>query len=155
MISGRNILHYLKIAGFVLAIVMIRLNFREAGTPDTWPNGQPKSSGQFNNGRAQGTWTWWYANGNRMAEGNFIDGKRNGTWTTWHENGAKKSEGAYLNDKLDGAYTTWYSSGAPRQIGSFKADKPDGIQLYYDSTGRLVNRVLFSEGIAVPQTEIP
>lgn len=152
---GRNILHYLKIAGFVLVVVMIRVSFRDAAAPGTWPNGQPRSSGQFHNGKAHGTWTWWYANGNRMTEGTFSEGKRNGTWTTWYENGTKKSETLYRDDELNGTYTTWYASGIPRQIGFYKADKPDGIQLSYDSTGRLAKRELFSEGIAVQQPAYP
>src|SRR5690606_29476337 len=99
MVRGNTILHYLKLIGLVAVVIMIWLTSERSTEPPRFSTGQPKSTGGFINGKAEGTWTWWYENGTKMTEGNFEEGKRNGLWNTWYENGVKKSEGQYVDDK--------------------------------------------------------
>lgn len=146
---GRNTLHYAKFIGFLAVVVMIWLTSKNTPEPPRFESGRPKITGAFLNGKAEGTWTWWYENGNKMTEGNFASGKRNGIWRTWYEDGAKNSESNYLNDKLNGSYMQWYKNGKVKQTGNYIEDKRDGIHQYFDTTGVLVEEKLYDTGILV------
>ncbi len=147
----RNILHYLKFIGLIAVVIMIRLSFKNGDGQDLYPNGQPKSTGGFLDGKADGTWTWWYEDGTKMTEGTFIDGKRSGRWSTWYPNGNKKSAAMYAHDQLNGSYLTWYESGNIKYRGFYKADKPDSVQFYYDSTGAVTDKKIFLNGVLAKQ----
>lgn len=149
MAVGRNLLHYAKLVGFIAIIVMIWLSARQPAGVPRFASGQPKITGAFVNGQAEGTWTWWYQNGNKMTEGNFIAGKRNGLWMTWHEDGSKKSESIYENDQLNGLCIQWYPNGQVKQTGMYISDKRNGVHFYYDTSGRLVETREFDRGTLV------
>lgn len=142
-----NILHYSKIIGLILLVILIKLSFKKKNNEEFYPNGQKISSGIFIDGKAESAWTWWYQNGNKMTEGIFINGKRNGTWSTWYKNSQKKSQALYIDDKLNGSYTSWHENGEVKYKGKYKDDKLDSIQFYYDTLGRLIGKKQFKAGI--------
>lgn len=151
MVRGNLVLHYLKFFGLLAVVIMIWLTSeRNIETPH-FSTGQPKATGGFINGKAEGIWTWWYESGKKMTEGNFKDGKRNGTWRTWYENGSKKSESTYRDDKLYGLYTVWYRNGGVKQVGNFKDDERNGFQQYYDTSGLLLEKRFFVKGLLAPE----
>lgn len=144
-------MHYAKLIGLLLVVVMIWLTTNRPGDRPRYPNGQPRSSGSFVDGKAEGTWTWWYQNGEKMMEGVFVNGNRNGTWITWYDNGTKKSQAMYKDDKLEGSFTSWYRNGKINHQGNYEADKLEGLQHYYDTAGILLEEKIFNEGKIVSE----
>lgn len=147
MQAGGNMLHYAKLIGFLALVLMIWLTTDTSQEPPRFSDGKPKITGAYVNGRAEGTWTWWYENGKKMTEGNFSEGKRNGLWQTWYEEGQKKSESVYKGDRLNGICTQWYKNGKIKQQGNYVQDKKDGTHQYYDTAGQLLEVRVFIDGV--------
>jgi len=147
MQAGGNMLHYAKFIGFLALVLMIWLTTDNRQEPPRFSDGQPKITGAYVNGKAEGTWTWWYENGKKMTEGNFIEGKRNGIWQTWYEGGQKKSESIYVDDRLNGLCTQWYKNGKMKQHGKYRQDKREGPHRYYDTAGQLQSVRVFADGM--------
>ena len=146
MRPGNNILHFAKVIGLLLIVAMIWLTANRPSAPARYSNDQPKATGNFAEGGAEGTWTWWYPNGKKMSEGVFVKGKRNGIWHTWYGHGQKKSEATYKDDKLNGPYTTWHENGKIKSLRHYKDDLLDGAQQYYDTAGILIMEKFYIGG---------
>ena len=56
-------------------------------------------------GVKHGPWREWYANGNPKSAGNYVDGKMEGKWQTFYEDGSVKTEGVYKGGFKDGIWT--------------------------------------------------
>ena len=57
-----------------------------------YPDGTPRESGAYRDGRRQGVWTRWYTHGGRQAQAEFVDGHQHGWLLTWDELGRKDRE---------------------------------------------------------------
>lgn len=143
---SNNTLHIAKVIGAFLVVVMIWLTANRTSTPARYTNNQEKVSGNFYEGGAIGTWTWWYPNGRKMSEGEFVNGKRDGIWNTWYANGQKKSQATYKNDKLNGTYISWFENGKTKSIQIYKEDQLHGLQQYYDTVGLLIEEKIYIDG---------
>jgi hypothetical protein len=86
---------------------------------DKYPNGLTKFTGFFRFGERHGQWVSFYPTGIPWSEMHYDKGLRHGPNVTYFENGNKRFEGFYKNDKQDSVWK------------------------YYDSTGKLVKKVLF------------
>ena len=148
---SRNILHYTKVIGLLVVVATIWLTANRTSDPPRFASGKPKTTETYVNGRAEGTWIWWFENGKKMTEGNFGAGRRNGIWQTWYENGSKKSESMYIDDKLNGQYIEWHKNGKIKHSGSFKDDKREGLHQFYDTSGLLLGKRFFVNGISMPE----
>jgi uncharacterized protein len=146
---------FLKIALGLILIVSIYIRY-STGDNDAlrYANGQLKSYGSFSEGKAEGTWTWWFENGNKMSEGNFVGGKRNGEWITWFENGNMKSKGHYKNDRLNGAFIEWFDNGGIAIEASYAQDKLEGSRRNYDEQGQLTRVEEFRAGKRVEISDL-
>ena len=63
------------------------------------PNGKIGLIGEFNNGKKEGTWTYWYSTGEKKRVSTYINNKKEGTTYYWHPNGQVAKEITYRNDK--------------------------------------------------------
>jgi antitoxin component YwqK of YwqJK toxin-antitoxin module len=86
---------------------------------DKYPSGITKYVGYFRFGKRHGQWMAFYPNGTAWSEMHYEKGLRHGLNIAYFENGKKRYEGFYKNDQQDSVWT------------------------YYDSTGRLAEKVLF------------
>jgi hypothetical protein len=84
-----------------------------------------------------------YANGIVKFKGNFRFGKRHGQWMSFYPSGLAWSEMHYDKGLRQGPNITYFENGKIRYAGCYKKDVRDSIWLYYDSIGRLAERVLF------------
>lgn len=117
-----------------------------------YEEGQLKFEKNYKDGRASGTWNFFYENGQKqkvesykdgIEHGNFIDweintglvkskeGFNNGRkiYTTvfkYYENGQSKSEKNYSDKKPSGEWTFWYENGQMRKIENYKDGIIDG-----------------------------
>lgn len=150
-----NPLQLLKIVFGVVLILYLYLRYSEDSTDSIhYPNGQLKSYGSFVDGRAEGTWSWWFENGNKMSEGTFVDGNRNGEWITWFENGVMKSRGIYLNDKLNGAFVQWFDNGVIALESHYLQDKLEGSRRHYDAKGEVTVIEEFESGVRISISDL-
>ncbi len=68
-------------------------------------------SGDYVNGKREGTWTAWYPNGDVFQKVDFVRDKKHGTWIQWGPDGRKKFEHQYRDDRLDGTSTVYNADG--------------------------------------------
>lgn len=92
-----------------------------------------------------------YGNGIVKFKGFFRQGKRHGQWMSFYPNGIIWSEMYYDKGLREGPNATFFEDGKKRYEGFYKNDKRDSIWNYYDSTGRIAQRVLFKNDRVVKQ----
>ena len=104
-------------------------------------NGKQLSEENYNDGKLEGKWTYWYENGQLKLKGNFkpyevlpederwersspyrfpARDSKHGKWTEWYENGQKKREQNYECGRVIGKWTSWYENGNKKSEGFYK-----------------------------------
>lgn len=110
-----------------------------------WPNGAPRSEGRVDRWSRleQGLWTYSFPNGERREEGRYEDGVRVGRWREWHSNGSLRAEGERRFDPASGSspreglWTLWYEEGSLEARGVYRAGQREGHWDYFLHDGRL------------------
>jgi antitoxin component YwqK of YwqJK toxin-antitoxin module len=90
-----------------------------------------------------GDYTDKYPNGIVKFKGYFRFGKRHGQWMSFYPNGLPWSEMHYDKGLREGPNMAYFETGKPRYTGFYKNDHQDSIWCYYDSTGKIAEKVLF------------
>ena len=86
----------------ILILTFIR-KFRGRGTfKGYYPNGTPKESIQYKNGKVNGEYCLWYPNGKLEIAAEFVDGKFDGRYRKWDEQGDLLIEKKFSNGSLIG-----------------------------------------------------
>lgn len=95
----------------------IDANFFIHGPYTLWsPEGKLIVQGQYDHGKLQGQWTWWWpGSGEMQQQGEYQNGLRQGLWREYAPNGQLGKEGRYLNGKRQGVWSSYNESG--RKIG--------------------------------------
>ena len=96
-----------------------------------------------------GTYTDKYASGIIKFQGFYRFGKKHGQWMSFYPNGLMWSELHFDKGLRHGPNMTYFESGTKRYTGFYKNDKQDSIWSYYDSTGKLAEKVVFKNDIIV------
>lgn len=86
-----------------------------------------------------------YPNGIVKFRGFFRFGERHGQWMSFYPTGLLWSEMHYDKGLRHGPNTTYYETGQMRYTGIYKNDRRDSIWVYYDSIGKVAERVRFSD----------
>jgi len=55
-------------------------------------------TGNYKNGKREGSWIGYYDNGQLMYKGNWKNGKREGSWVSYWNSGKLKDKGIYKNN---------------------------------------------------------
>ena len=90
-----------------------------------------------------GEYTDKYAGGIVKFKGYFRFGQRHGTWMSFYPNGLKWSEMHYEKGMRHGPNQAFYMNGKIRYEGTYKNDFQDSVWTYYDSTGTVVEKILY------------
>ncbi len=90
-----------------------------------------------------GTYIDKYPSGITKFTGFYRFGQRHGHWVSFYPNGLPWSEMHYDKGLRHGPNITYFTNGKKRFEGMYRNDKQDSIWVYYDSTGRMAERVLF------------
>ena len=110
-----------------------------------WRSGNPRTAGQFKEGKREGHWVQWFEGGQLQAEGDFVDGLRSGRWSAWHEDGTPKQEIHLEEGEPEGSWIEWYSNGGIKEHGSYVRGLREGFWEFYDFEGRVDRRTGFYE----------
>jgi antitoxin component YwqK of YwqJK toxin-antitoxin module len=86
-----------------------------------------------------------YANGIVKFRGQFRFGLRHGQWMSFYPDGTKWSELHYDKGLRHGPNITYYPGSIKRYEGFYKHDKQDSVWMYYDSTGAIVEKLLYKD----------
>lgn len=86
-----------------------------------------------------------YPNGITKFTGFFRFGQRHGQWMSFYPNGIAWSEMHYDKGLRHGPNIAYYPDGTKRYEGVYKYDKQDSVWCYYDSLGKLAEKVLFKD----------
>jgi hypothetical protein len=90
-----------------------------------------------------GDYTDKYSNGIIKFKGFFRFGKRHGQWMSFYPTGLLWSEMHYDKGIRQGPNLTYFENGKLRYTGFYKNDKQDSIWVYYDSIGKIAEKVVF------------
>ena len=162
-------LEYLEKPKYRFASETIRpgiINYK--GTPfsgtfiDYYKNGQLKSEGKYNEGKAEGLWKFYHNNSqlksekgtgkvyfddlNLSYEGEFNNGKKVGLWKGDHENGQLKSEGNYKENEKEGLWTEYWKNGQIDRKKNYKDGRLDGPDISYTRGGKLAWEYNYKNG---------
>ena len=104
-------------------------------------NGKQLSEENYNDGKLEGKWTYWYEHGQVKLKGNFkpyevlpederwersspyrfpARDSKHGKWTEWYENGQKKREQNYECGRVIGKWTSWYENGNKKSVSNYQ-----------------------------------
>lgn len=97
---------------------------------DKYPSGITKFKGFFRFGQRHGQWMSFYPNGLLWSELHFDKGLRHGPNTAF-----------YLNNKM-------------RYAGFYKNDMQDSVWTYYDSLGKIIKKIVFSNDKMVKELPV-
>lgn len=92
-----------------------------------------------------GSYTDKYPGGIVKFKGQFRFGQKHGHWLSFYPNGLKWSEMHYDKGLRHGPNVTYFEGGNIRYSGFYKLDKKDSVWCYYDSTGQVIEKVLFKD----------
>lgn len=90
-----------------------------------------------------GEYTDKYPNGIIKFKGFYRFGKMHGQWMSFYPSGLAWSELHYDKGLRHGPNITYFTSGQKRYEGFYKDDRQDSTWSYFDTTGKLSEKVVF------------
>lgn len=84
-----------------------------------------------------------YNTGITKFKGTYRFGKKHGQWISFYPTGIAWSELHFDKGLRHGPNLTYFENGKLRYTGMYKNDMRDSVWLYYDSTGIVLEKVLF------------
>lgn len=91
----------------------------------------PAVVAHYQNGKAEGQWTYFYAYQKIALTGNYKAGKKIGVWVAYDAYGDSAVICNYLNDQMSGSYVEYHKKGRKRIEGQFLAGKKNENWKYY------------------------
>lgn len=85
-----------------------------------------------------------YPSGITKFTGYFRFGQRHGQWMSFYPTGLAWSEMHYDKGLRHGPNMAYYENGKMRYNGFYKNDKKDSIWTYFDTSGKVVEKLLLS-----------
>jgi antitoxin component YwqK of YwqJK toxin-antitoxin module len=87
-----------------------------------WTDADPHGgvmTGEYVDGRRQGTWRHFGADGRLRSEGEFDGGDLHGAWTWYRVTGGLLQRGSFDRGEKHGRWERWSSAGAPLDAGTW------------------------------------
>lgn len=104
-----------------------------------YPNGKPKASIQYFQGKKHGKQIKWFENGIKSYEAHYQSNKQHGKTRSWWSNGNLRSESNYDLGVATGAQLQWYASGAKFKRINLVDGKEEGLQQSWRENGKIYN----------------
>ena len=92
-----------------------------------------------------GDYTDRYPNGLVKFKGFYRFGERHGMWLSFYPTGIAWSEMHYDKGLRHGPNIAYYENGEIRYSGFYKNDEKDSVWSYYDTIGKIAEKVLFKD----------
>lgn len=116
------------------------------GSYNAWHvNGQLRTQGEYDQGKAVGDFVWWHPNGQVAIRGGYKDGKHEGRWQWWHENGMRAAGGQYENGVRVGRWLQWEEDGhlaKSTDYGNGNEGVAEGVELAPADSAASARRLL-------------
>ncbi|MBS1505057.1 MAG: toxin-antitoxin system YwqK family antitoxin [Bacteroidetes bacterium] len=126
-------------------------------------------SGQYFNGKRNGSWVQYYPNGLPMSITSYANGEKEGLYVEFGTNNnlvkrcyyhkglrhgeykefnytTLKEERNYVNGKIEGATKVYYDNGKVMEEGLYKNGLREGISKWYDQEGKLTIEYEYKNG---------
>lgn len=126
-------------------------------------------SGQYFNGKRNGSWVHYYPNGLPMSITSYVNGEKEGLYVEFGTNNnlvkrcyyhkslrhgeykefnytTLKEERNYVNGKIEGATKIYYDNGKVMEEGLYKNGLRDGISKWYDQDAKLTIEYEYKNG---------
>jgi antitoxin component YwqK of YwqJK toxin-antitoxin module len=116
-----------------------------------YANGLKAVELHLKNGEFVNVYKKFYTTGKLMESEEYEDGERKGEIVSYYPNGNKKSVVPYKLGEMDGLTHEYYENGAIHIERSYKYGDLQGWTFYYNTLGKLVRKVWYSDGTAVQE----
>lgn len=146
---------------------------------ENFENASPKTRGQYQMGKKQGEWTYFYNSGNKEKTITYKEDIVSGKMTTWYISGKINSEKEYLFCKIkdvpeyanqnkyliadyrkgenisvpNGISTSYFQSGNISSRSKFKLGKKEGLSETWYENGKLKEHINYKNNFENGQTE--
>jgi len=93
------------------------------GKYESWSEGGERTSkGEYENGKRNGAWKFFFATGKKRSNGRFEEGLRHGKWRLYHDNGKLRGQGKFRDDFMRGEWSFRTTSGKddPTESGDYR-----------------------------------
>ena len=110
-------------------------------------NGAKRAEGMKINGRAHGSWTFWYDNGAVMQVGSYDEDLPHGRWIYYWRNHNKQREGTYECGRRTGFWSGWHINGTMSECGEYKDDRENGFWQYWDENEQITSEGDYVSGV--------
>src|SRR5687767_3346818 len=113
-------------------------------------SGTKSAQGTLENGRREGTCSFWNDHGKKRAELEYLHGARHGWATRWHtRTNEKRAEGAYVDDAASGAWTFFHERGGIRASGTYVQGLATGAWSFFHPSGAPSAAGAYAHGLKV------
>jgi antitoxin component YwqK of YwqJK toxin-antitoxin module len=137
-------------------------------------NGDTAFVGHYENGQANGDFTWYYSGNIVSSTGQYVNGERHGDWNYYtrsgdiwlerkYENGNRVGDykrywsgtdqlsytESYKYGKVDGMTQSFYANGQVRSSSEYKDGSLEGETRFYDFAGNLALVLNYKEGLVM------
>jgi antitoxin component YwqK of YwqJK toxin-antitoxin module len=96
-----------------------------------------------------------YRSGLIKFKGFYRFGERHGAWMSFYPNGIIWSECHYDKGLKHGPISTYFQNGQKRFEGFYKNDLQDSLWIYYDSTGKVLSKIIYKEDRVSRRLPVP
>jgi antitoxin component YwqK of YwqJK toxin-antitoxin module len=103
-------------------------------------------TGNYKNGKLNGTVYYYYEDGKVKKEIPFVNGKRDGIVTKYYPNGNIQYVEQYKDGKICCQAKDYYESGKLKIITNYKNGKIDSTYTYFFENGNIKSKVNYNEG---------
>jgi len=103
---------------------------------DSYADGSKRFIGNYKNGEADGSFTWYFPNGKVRTKGQYVNGEKNGEWLNYYESGKLKYKYTYNYGDLEGKYFNYYEDGTVEIEANYKYGEKEGAYTRYFWNGK-------------------
>ena len=105
---------------------------------DFYENGQLRMTGNYKNGKQEGSFKSYYEKGQPWEKGNSREGQLHGLYESYHENSIVEKYGNFIDGKQDGFWGYYYFNGQFSGTGKYKNGLEIGVWEYFDENGQSI-----------------
>ena len=119
-----------------------------------YENGALKSEGKKTAGLTDSVWNFYSSEGILKSSINYVSGQKNGTSKTFDKTGNLIAEEQYAFDKKEGLSKWFFTKSRIQKEITFIAGKEQGRGIEYDTTGRIITLLDYSNGALIKRIPV-
>lgn len=118
-----------------------------------YPNGEKRSEGEYENGKAEGEWNYWYNDGQKKTNGIYEAGERVGEWIGYHKKGNVRYKTAYVDGNKNGKSVFYFENDSLDEEFNYVKGKKHGSFIVNHENSKLYKKGSYEKDSLVGEFE--